>query len=647
MTLHLNHAEPKQVYKGWGGETWHVLSKDFCVKTISILKSHRTSFQWHRQKEEINFIRSGEAEVWMEDETGQIVKHVLKPGDSFFVPATRKHRVVALTDLEMFEVSNEFVDDVVRIDDEFGRGDGKIEAEHLTPRVLILAAGLGSRLKHLTATKNKALIPLGEKAVISHIIEQFPVQYEIVVALGYEWGSLADYLQMAHPERTFHLVKVQRWADPKTDPGHSAAQCSHLLQRPFYLTATDCLIDGPIPHLDGNWLGVSPTDLSEQYATVRVKMDDVVGVMQKGPAGYDQAFIGLAGVLDYRTFWAELAKSPTNELVAAWRNPSAYPTLRAKELRWFDTGNLDNLNAARRRFGGTTLSSSKSTDEVTYHVGNRLLKLHPDKQATRNRCERAATLRSLVADGLTCSDHVFANDWQSGRNLYQWDFLPIYRQFLAQFEQTLHDSSDIWFDHQLVRRFYEDKTRARLEQFSQRYGEHYLTTRFEINGINRPALAGLLERIDYTHLSDSPLYTLFHGDLHFDNLIWDEAKSRAVYIDWRESFGGETQGGDLYYDLGKLYAGCLVPFELLKHDASLTLSEGSTTVSYSYSISPALAQFTTEYEQWLTAWGYDLKKVRLVAALAFLNISPLHTDHWNKLLFFKGVELLDQTLSQP
>ena len=638
--MNLNHT-PKTVTKPWGSETWEIAGKDFCVKTIRIVKGYKTSYQWHRQKEEVNFIRAGEAEVWLEDESGTVVKHLLRAGDSFFVPAGRKHRVIALTDLEMFEVSNEFVDDVVRINDEFGRGDGKIESEHQVPAVLILAAGLGSRLKQHTAHKNKALLPLANKAVISHVIEKFPASYEIVVAVGYQKDSLIEYCQLAHPERMFHFVETEGWDNPATDPGHSAWACREFLRRPFYLCAVDSIIEGSMPHMDGNWLGVYPTDCPERYATVYSTDGRVSKVVNKGPVGFTEAFIGVAAIRDYGIFWNRLGLTAGHGLIEAWEYPEML-ALKAKTLRWFDAGNLDDLRTAREHFGEEPLSSPKQTEEVVYRVGNRVLKFHPDHTVSTNRLIRAKALGELAPSGLMGGGNFIAYDWQPGQNLYHHDS-TVHRRFLRHLAETIRQSPQ-GMDPAVTMAFYEGKTQERLSLFEGKYESAYLTEGRTINGRPYPALNTLLSKADLSQLYHSPIYTAFHGDLHFDNVIYDEATDRFTYIDWRESFGGNARAGDLYYDLGKLYAGTLVPFELLKDDRNVTLSEGSTVVTYHYDIPDSLREFKRTYEDWLVEHRYDLGRVKLVAALAFINIAPLHGDVWGKVLWFRGIELLHEIL---
>lgn len=116
--------------KPWGKEIWLEQNDKFCYKRIYINKGHRTSFQYHQQKLETNYIISGDAEIWLEDENGHIEKCKVEPGAVITVLPGRKHRVVAITDLILQEVSTPEVDDVIRIEDDTCRGNGRIENEH-------------------------------------------------------------------------------------------------------------------------------------------------------------------------------------------------------------------------------------------------------------------------------------------------------------------------------------------------------------------------------------------------------------------------------------------------------------------------------------------------------------------------------------
>ncbi|MDO8591175.1 MAG: cupin domain-containing protein [bacterium] len=126
----IKNKSPKIVTKPWGREEWLELNDRYCYKRLYINAGTRTSFQYHNKKSETNYIISGEAEIWLENEKGVVEKEKLKAGDFFSVVPPRKHRVVALTDIILQEVSTPEVDDVVRIEDDSKRGDGRIAGEH-------------------------------------------------------------------------------------------------------------------------------------------------------------------------------------------------------------------------------------------------------------------------------------------------------------------------------------------------------------------------------------------------------------------------------------------------------------------------------------------------------------------------------------
>ena len=116
----------KVVHKPWGKEEWLALNDFYCYKRIYINAGYKTSFQYHEKKHETNYIIKGEAEIWLENNEGNIIKKVMKAGEFFDVHPPKKHRVIAITDIILQEVSTPHVDDVFRINDEFNRADGKI-----------------------------------------------------------------------------------------------------------------------------------------------------------------------------------------------------------------------------------------------------------------------------------------------------------------------------------------------------------------------------------------------------------------------------------------------------------------------------------------------------------------------------------------
>jgi mannose-6-phosphate isomerase len=123
----------KVVHKHWGEERWLVPEGSaFGFKLITVRAGMRTSLQYHRQKEEANLILCGEGRLHLADGIdAPVTEYPLVPGQIAHIRPGVVHRVEAVTELVIVEVSTPELDDVIRLEDEMGRGNGRIEAEHL------------------------------------------------------------------------------------------------------------------------------------------------------------------------------------------------------------------------------------------------------------------------------------------------------------------------------------------------------------------------------------------------------------------------------------------------------------------------------------------------------------------------------------
>lgn len=629
--------QPHVVYKPWGKEVWLELNDRYCYKRIYINAGYQTSFQYHNHKIETNYIISGTAEVWLENNNGEIEKFMMKENDFFDVKPPKKHRVRAITDIILQEVSTPEVDDVIRIEDDTNRRDGRIDIEHIKPAVLVLAAGLGTRLGDLTKYTNKALIPIADRAAISYIIDQFPVDYDLVIATGYKADVVEEYCKLVYPIRNITFVYIPEYET--TGPGHSALACKQYLQRPFYLTTADCIVNkGSVPILDGDWLAVNERHNSNQYSTVKASSGKVRAFKNKSDDAYMYAFCGLAGISDYKTFWNELENNYDGEVVSAFYNPQQYVDLQIRRINWIDTGNPEALKHTKNVLGDNNMSLHKNNGEIIYKEKNKFIKFIPDEHVVKNKNIRAQVLGDILPPNVVTNKYFVSYDWITGATLYTYDSFDIFRTFLKQFTQiatptTVLSSEDIT-------KFYYTKTQNRVNQFGRRFGVNYLSKSLTINNKTYYPFDVMFSKIEFDKFPTEFGYQMFHGDLQFDNVLYDGSK--FYYLDWRDSFADRTDAGDLYYDLAKLYGGLLIPYNSMKHTNNIKLEETDGAINYNYSISRDLQKFTKEYETWLNDGGFDIQHVKLITALIFANMSPLHEEKFAKMLICKAVELLSE-----
>ncbi len=121
----------KKVSKHWGEERWLVHGDaPFVMKIIHLKAGARTSLQFHRCKEEANLVVAGSARLHFLSCEGRGETCDLRPGAVIHIGSGTVHRIEALTDVIMIEVSTPEVDDVVRLSDDRNRPDGRIDSEH-------------------------------------------------------------------------------------------------------------------------------------------------------------------------------------------------------------------------------------------------------------------------------------------------------------------------------------------------------------------------------------------------------------------------------------------------------------------------------------------------------------------------------------
>jgi len=114
-------TEPlKRVEKPWGYELWWAVTDKYVGKVIHVNKGHALSLQYHNRKDETIFVWSGK--ILFESKIGEaLVGRELVKGDAVHVTPPTVHRMTALEDSDIFEVSTPETDDVVRLEDRYGR----------------------------------------------------------------------------------------------------------------------------------------------------------------------------------------------------------------------------------------------------------------------------------------------------------------------------------------------------------------------------------------------------------------------------------------------------------------------------------------------------------------------------------------------
>jgi mannose-6-phosphate isomerase len=116
--------EARRVEKPWGYELIWALTDDYCGKLLFVRAGHALSLQYHEVKDESWYVQQGRAqlELGSRDSEERFAREI-RPGDCFHFPPGTVHRLRALEDTTIFEVSTTQLEDVVRLADEYGRAN--------------------------------------------------------------------------------------------------------------------------------------------------------------------------------------------------------------------------------------------------------------------------------------------------------------------------------------------------------------------------------------------------------------------------------------------------------------------------------------------------------------------------------------------
>ncbi len=527
-------------------------------------------------------------------------------------------------------------------------------------KVCILAAGKNNRVKY-SELVNNALLPVGHKSAISRIIEKFPKDVEIVIPLGYKAQQVKDYLAITHPDRLITFVEVENWDGPGSGPGLSLLSCKPHLNCPFIFTSCDTLVAEDIPKPTRNWIGVAPVKNSQNFCISEVVNDRVIKFFDKFETEIllqvcldyktilDNAFIGMAGVKNYKEFWEGLEESKSelikNELqVSNGLNTLIEHKLEAIPFTWYNTGDQNSYEITCINFSKNKVLPK--LNEFIYFENNKVIKYFANPKSAKDRVDRANLLKGIVPEITLSKPHFYAYEMIEGKMLSETFDQENFKNLLKKQKETLWKEKELTDEQKIkfkeaCKNFIEGKTKSRIKDFYLRTGIQ--DEEETINGVRVPTMASLLERIDWDRFCEG-VPVLFHGDFQPENIIMKN-NGDSVLIDWRHDFGGILEFGDIYYDFAKLEHALIINGEIIRRNEFFVKKKGNQ-INFNYLAKGNLLRFRKIFHNFIKANNYDLYKVKVLGALHFPNIAPLHHTPYNIFLYYLGKLMLFELLEE-
>lgn len=112
---------PARVDKPWGHELLWANTDAYVGKVLHVRAGHALSLQYHERKDETIHLLRGRMRFWVGPDADALEEVGLGEGESFRIRPGTVHRMEAITDVDILEASTPDLDDVVRLEDRYGR----------------------------------------------------------------------------------------------------------------------------------------------------------------------------------------------------------------------------------------------------------------------------------------------------------------------------------------------------------------------------------------------------------------------------------------------------------------------------------------------------------------------------------------------
>jgi len=120
-TPQFGRVEDRKVDKPWGYELRWAITDRYLGKVLHLKRGEALSLQYHERKDECQYVVRGAIDMEVGGPDREMTTHRMRAGDTVHLTPGTRHRLTAIEDTDIFEVSTAEIDDVVRLEDRYGR----------------------------------------------------------------------------------------------------------------------------------------------------------------------------------------------------------------------------------------------------------------------------------------------------------------------------------------------------------------------------------------------------------------------------------------------------------------------------------------------------------------------------------------------
>ncbi|HVH63393.1 MAG TPA: cupin domain-containing protein [Candidatus Dormibacteraeota bacterium] len=121
MRPDFGRIDKSRVDKPWGYELRWAITDRYLGKILHINAGEALSLQYHERKDEYLYLLKGAIDMELGGSDGELTTHRMGEGDTLHITPGTRHRMTAVEDADIFEVSTPEIEDVVRLEDRYGR----------------------------------------------------------------------------------------------------------------------------------------------------------------------------------------------------------------------------------------------------------------------------------------------------------------------------------------------------------------------------------------------------------------------------------------------------------------------------------------------------------------------------------------------
>ena len=511
-------------------------------------------------------------------------------------------------------------------------------------KICILAAGRGSRCK-VTEGLHKALLPINNRPMISNIFDCIPDNFDIVIAVGYKSDQIISYVKSVYPKKRVTFVHINNYDGEGSGPGLSLLKCKDYLQCPFSFMPVDTYTPGfYFEEISENWVGAvdPPKDVGASYCTISGDSK----VKRIGYGAGDFVFNGIAGIFDYEDFWKNLENK--NLIKKEHQVINGLSDLKKLKIKYFndfyDTGNTKSYLQIRSALSKEIVLPKDS--ECIYIDNGKVIKYFSDENKMFFRVKRAEILKDFVPNVEKINENMYLYDYVEAdllSNIKSEETLDSFLEFLNnKIHKNRYQKNEEFAKN--CNSMYKEKTESRAGEF---FGSEIDKIK-KINGIEVIDIEKIINSIDWNSVYKKAISTDIHGDLQPENILYNRLENKFILIDWRESFGDSISGGDMYYDLSKLYHALLINGTYVL-DGNYGIEICDKEAFLTYSIKSNLLLLLEKLNAFCVKNKYDWNNVVLLGILHYINIAPFYKNYnngkYSDFIFLLGKYLLTKHLN--